>query len=288
LPTMNLPTSLSPAEIEIHAARMARLDGSYRDLAEEKKAMTRTYTNRLRQLDEERRHAAHAIRTGQIIRLVEIEHRRNNRTNEIETVRLDTNQVIERREMTPQERQLTLLEDALAGAPAPAAPPTPPPAPPAPAARPPRSPRTNPILLAASDALPAGPPAGIDPRNGQPDGVAVTEPAAEAAALPAPSRPSTRRDMVEALLSELSDDASFNRRYLNLEIDGDAGAVPTAGELQQAFAPAPREEARPSTPPAAPPLLKRCVAAGFRAARRRRRLRADPGHGYHGRRTEDR
>ncbi len=100
-----LPVKLTDAERMARALRAAELQAEYNLVELRKKETARELGLELKRLRERIEEAQQAVRTGEEPQSVQIEHRRNEERRTIETVRLDTGEIIDTRPMTAEERQ---------------------------------------------------------------------------------------------------------------------------------------------------------------------------------------
>lgn len=100
-----LPVQLTNDERMARAMTAAQLQAEYGEVESRKKDTTRELGQRLKALRTDVEKALIAARTGKETQSVQIEDRRNEERRTIETVRLDTGEVIDSRPMTIEERQ---------------------------------------------------------------------------------------------------------------------------------------------------------------------------------------
>lgn len=106
--TRDVKVDLSVSEREKLVEEFTELLDNQKSLREEAKEMADSYKNRLGALEERVRELGGAIRKRYTMRTVDVEERRNDGAGSIETVRLDTKQVIDTRAQTLEERQARL------------------------------------------------------------------------------------------------------------------------------------------------------------------------------------
>jgi len=103
-----LPVKLTEKERMARAMTAAEKQSKYSLVEEQKKASSSELGRKLKDLRREIEDLQDAVRTGSEQQNVQIVHRRNESRCTIETVRLDTAEVIESRPMTIEERQRDL------------------------------------------------------------------------------------------------------------------------------------------------------------------------------------
>lgn len=123
MPTKNLPCPLTDGEILHKALASADLGVEFERIDEERAASAKAYREALKDLRSRRRALDRAIRDRSEMRSVETRDIHDARRLAVDTIRLDTGEIIGSRAMTAAERQVEI-------------PVPPPPAPPAPAAAP--------------------------------------------------------------------------------------------------------------------------------------------------------
>lgn len=104
-----LPVKLTEEDRLARAKDAAAKSAEYRELEADKKAATRDYSDRMKTLRVEWDALSDSVRTGIEHQPVEIVERRNEERGLIETVRVDTYEVIESRAMTVTERQVEMF-----------------------------------------------------------------------------------------------------------------------------------------------------------------------------------
>lgn len=107
--TETLAVKLKPSEIKERLEDVARMIGNREELEEEKRQSAADYRERLKTLDAEILKFSKEARERQVYQPVDCERRRNEEKRAIDTVRLDTDQVIRSRPMTDEERQIGLF-----------------------------------------------------------------------------------------------------------------------------------------------------------------------------------
>lgn len=100
-----LPVKLTEKERMARAMSAAELQSDYNEIEERKKETTRSLGQQLKDLRKDIEKLQRAVRTGSEHQDVQIETRRNEDRRTIETVRLDTGEIIDSRPMTVEERQ---------------------------------------------------------------------------------------------------------------------------------------------------------------------------------------
>lgn len=108
--TRDLRAELTPDEKQTNVGRFVELLEQQKLLEDEKADSAASYKNRLGTIEEALRDLGRTIRLGSVMRTVDVEERRNDNEATIETVRLDTMQVIESRKQMGDERQLPLAK----------------------------------------------------------------------------------------------------------------------------------------------------------------------------------
>lgn len=113
--TKSLPVTLTAAEIEQRSKTLARRIVDLGDLEEEKKEVVKGFGERIKAAEAEIQDLAEAVNTGKEKRLVAVYERHDKRRFCVETVRADTEEVIETRAMNEDEcnaaRQPSLFSD---------------------------------------------------------------------------------------------------------------------------------------------------------------------------------
>ncbi len=101
----SLPVKLTEAERMARFTTAAEKEAAYRAFEDQKKATTRDLGQQMKALRVEIKDLLTAGREGSENQQVQIDHRRNEERRTIETVRLDTKEIIDSRPMTVEERQ---------------------------------------------------------------------------------------------------------------------------------------------------------------------------------------
>ena len=101
----NLLYKFSSLELKVIAQEMAIRVEELDKVEEEKKAVNDGFKAKIDTLKGQIRGAAHKINTGQEQRLIDCRVDKDFATNQVRVVRLDTQEVVEERALTPDERQ---------------------------------------------------------------------------------------------------------------------------------------------------------------------------------------
>lgn len=104
-----LPVTLTEEERLARGMRAAELGAEYAEVEEAKKAAARDLGQKLKTLRAEMDELHEAVRTGREQQDVQVDHHRNEERKSIETIRLDTGEIIDSRPMTVEERQGSLF-----------------------------------------------------------------------------------------------------------------------------------------------------------------------------------
>lgn len=105
-----LPVQLRPEDQAELTKRIADIDAEKESLEAELAEQTRTLKGRIKERIEARERAIESLKTGREVQVVECEERWQYDARSVTTVRKDTGAVVESREMTPEELQLSLGE----------------------------------------------------------------------------------------------------------------------------------------------------------------------------------
>lgn len=100
-----LPVQLTQEERMARAMTAAEKQGRYGEVEEHKKSVSSECGRELKELRSEIEDLQRAVRTGTERQDVQIETRRNEERRTVETVRLDTAEIVDTRPMTIEERQ---------------------------------------------------------------------------------------------------------------------------------------------------------------------------------------
>lgn len=100
-----LPVKLTPDEVRVRATQAAEKQEEYCDVERRKKDLTRDLGQQLKTKRSEIETLLRAVRTGKEDQLVQVTTRRNEDRRTIETLRMDTGEIIDSRAMTVEERQ---------------------------------------------------------------------------------------------------------------------------------------------------------------------------------------
>jgi hypothetical protein len=112
MPERELWVDLSVAEINTKAQELGQLMVEFEEVAEEKRAATKEYSDELKGLRAKVRTISKVIREKKELRSVDCEVRFHcPMVGTKQTARLDTNEVIEQEEMSPAERQENLFTE---------------------------------------------------------------------------------------------------------------------------------------------------------------------------------
>ena len=100
-----LPVELTPTERMARAMTAAERQSEYCELESQKKATTSTLGRQLKEIRSEIEDLQRAVRSGKETQSVQVETLRNEARRTVETLRLDTGEVVDTRPMTVEERQ---------------------------------------------------------------------------------------------------------------------------------------------------------------------------------------
>lgn len=106
----NLTVKLSEEELKQRASQQAGVYQQYWKVDEEKKVVNKDYANKLGTLKKELDRLSLAVQNHEEVRAVECEWHPNFATNEMELMRCDTGELVQKRDMTEKERQENLLD----------------------------------------------------------------------------------------------------------------------------------------------------------------------------------
>ena len=110
-----LPVVLTGEERAQRALRLASLHREKDDLEKTRRDHANTINEKLKEVDAEMRALVPVVETGREHRTIKIEHRKNFENRKIETFRLDTNEVIDSRQLAIDEMQDDLPFDRESG-----------------------------------------------------------------------------------------------------------------------------------------------------------------------------
>jgi hypothetical protein len=108
----SLPVKLTEDERLARAKDAAAKVAEYAAIETQKKALTSELTAKMKELRSETETLSQAVSSGIEYQPVEVVQHRNEERSLIETVRLDTSEIIDSRPMTVAERQAELFETA--------------------------------------------------------------------------------------------------------------------------------------------------------------------------------
>jgi len=108
MPTETLSCTLTPAESAARAFELAVLVRKIEDEETAAKAAAAAARDSMKELDADLRRLARVVREGKEDRQVEVRVTRNPTDATVETVRVDTGEIVRSRAMTPEERQIPL------------------------------------------------------------------------------------------------------------------------------------------------------------------------------------
>lgn len=108
--TKKIKIDLTAEQVAAKKDQLVDAVGQLADVEAEKALAMQDFNKALKDARKSQRALLSAIRTGQEEIEVQVFERRDERRHEMHTVRLDTNEVIETRPLTFEERQLTLGE----------------------------------------------------------------------------------------------------------------------------------------------------------------------------------
>lgn len=110
--TEMLPCELSGNEIRERGERMALVVRQIDSLEEEKAAVSARISAKIKQLKPDVSDLAQQITSGQEVREVVVEYRKNFKEGTLETVNVKTGELVRERTLTEAERQLHIIDDA--------------------------------------------------------------------------------------------------------------------------------------------------------------------------------
>lgn len=213
MPTKTLPCPLTDGEILHKALASADLGVEAERLDEERASLAKNYREALKECRSRRRALDRAIRDRSEMRSVEVRDIHDGRRLAVDTIRLDTGEIIGSRAMTAAERQMPIPDFA-------------PPAPPAPV----EAPRDRPHIM-----VPAGRVEVVD----------LSQPAEVPRELADAASATPPRVMTEPVLSD-EERAEVRRQYEEQQ------RVRSQAEVERAFAPAPPRARQPRVSRPAP------------------------------------
>lgn len=111
----DLPCALNPDEVRRKGEELAQARKQYIETSEAAKAAAAGFKDKLKALDKDIDELAEQIRSRRETRPVEVIERRDPELAMIETVRVDTGEVVRARAMTLNERQVHLFDVNAAG-----------------------------------------------------------------------------------------------------------------------------------------------------------------------------
>jgi hypothetical protein len=109
--TKELEYNFTPDEIRNLGISLSHAIGEVEGLEEEKAGFMADLKGRMKEAKDKVKLLAEKIRTGSEVRLVECRLEKDFLSNAVRTYRTDTNELVEERAMTVEERQLFLLPE---------------------------------------------------------------------------------------------------------------------------------------------------------------------------------
>lgn len=100
-----LPCAISDEERDSYAMRAAAVQHEVEEISEQLRTEGKTLRDRRKMRELERNELLAWVRTGEVLRPIQVEERACYRTNRVVTVRTDTGVQVDERAMTAEERQ---------------------------------------------------------------------------------------------------------------------------------------------------------------------------------------